>query len=264
MPAGAAPAGSGNGEVPSSVRLPPLTANAATLPIALSSTYRKLPSGLSRASTAPTLVPLIGVLPAAGSARRWERSVAGDGARRGVHGEQELAVVGDLHPARGHLVIRERGACDRRQLAVAVVSERRDGAAVRGGVVGVGDEQLTGLAGRNSLPNGPRPWAGNGDPGAAVSRPPEPTVKLSIREGPTSVPTSLVPVPLNSTSPGAASEASVTVDPGMRNRRPPSRAGSRCSRCGQPRSWPRRPGHRGPRGCRAACRGRRRRRRARG
>ena len=79
----------------------------------------------------------------------------------------------------------------------------------------------SGVAGRNSLPNGPRPWAGNGDPGAAVSRPPEPTVKLSITEGPTSVPTSLVPVPLNSTSPGAASEASVTVDPGMWNRWPP-------------------------------------------
>src|SRR5271157_4742855 len=78
-----------------------------------------------------------------------------------------------------------------------------------------------GLAGLNSLPNGPRPWAGNGDPGAAVSRPPEPTVKLSIREGPTSVPASLVPVLLNSTSPGAAAEASVTVDPGMRNRWPP-------------------------------------------
>src|SRR5438034_3194374 len=77
-----------------------------------------------------------------------------------------------------------------------------------------------GSAGRNSLPNGPRPWAGNGDPGAAVSRPPEPTVKLSIREVPTSVPASLVPVPVNSTSPGAAPEASVTVDPGMRNKWP--------------------------------------------
>src|SRR5919204_3689620 len=38
----------------------------------------------------------------------------------------------------------------------------------------------SGLAGRNSLPNGPRPWALNGDPGAACSRPPRPTVKLSI------------------------------------------------------------------------------------
>ena len=50
--------------------------------------------------------------------------------------------MGDLHPARGHLVIRERRAVDRRQPAVPVVGERRDGAAVRGGVVGVGHEQL--------------------------------------------------------------------------------------------------------------------------
>src|SRR5579859_7406741 len=54
MPAGVAPVGSANGEVLSSVRLPPLTANAPTLPIRLSSTYRNWPSGLSRASTAPT------------------------------------------------------------------------------------------------------------------------------------------------------------------------------------------------------------------
>ena len=56
----------------------------------------------------------------------------------------------------------------------------------------------------------------NGDPGAAVSRPPKPTVKLSIREVPTSVPASLLPVPLNSTSPGAASAASVTVARGCK------------------------------------------------
>src|ERR1700741_2595476 len=77
-----------------------------------------------------------------------------------------------------------------------------------------------GLVGRNSLPNGPRPWAGHGEPGAAVSRPSKPTVKLSITEVPTSVPTSLVPVLLNSTSAGAALAASVTVDPGIRTRRP--------------------------------------------
>src|SRR6266581_2477563 len=53
-----------------------------------------------------------------------------------------------------------------------------------------------GLVGRNSLPNGPRPWAGKGDPGAAVRRPPEPTVKLSIWDVPTRVPASLVPSPL--------------------------------------------------------------------
>src|SRR5205823_5569531 len=79
------------------------------------------------------------------------------------------------------------------------------------------------LVGRNSLPNGPRPCALNGDPGAAVRRPPKPTVKLSITEGPTSVPTSLVPAPLNRMSPGAALAASVTVDPGIRNRWPPKR-----------------------------------------
>src|SRR5690242_3553850 len=71
---------------------------------------------------------------------------AGDRAGRGVHGEQELAVVGDLHPARGHLVIGERGARDRGQGA-AGVGERRDGAAVGGGVVGVGHEQLARVGG---------------------------------------------------------------------------------------------------------------------
>src|ERR1700722_9996876 len=83
----------------------------------------------------------------------------------------------------------------------------------------------SGSVGRNSLPNGPSPWAGNGDPGAAVSRPSKPTVKLSITEVPTSVPASLVPVALNSTSAGAALAASVTVDRGIGNRRPlePSR-----------------------------------------
>src|SRR6516225_4924782 len=81
-----------------------------------------------------------------------------------------------------------------------------------------------GSVGRNSLPNGPRPSALNGDPGAAASRPPEPTVKLSITEVPTSVPASLVPVPLNSTSPGAASAASDTVDPAIGSRRPLGRS----------------------------------------
>src|SRR6266566_2629171 len=70
-----------------------------------------------------------------------------------------------------------------------------------------------GLVGRNSLPNGPRPWAGKGDPGAAVRRPPEPTVKLSIWEVPTRVPASLAPSPLNSTSPGWAPSGSATVEP---------------------------------------------------
>src|ERR1700759_2860881 len=82
-----------------------------------------------------------------------------------------------------------------------------------------------GLVGRNSLPNGPSPWAGNGEPGAAFSLPSKPTVKLSITEVPTSVPASLVPVLLNSTSAGAAWGAGVGVAGGIGTKRPlkPSR-----------------------------------------
>ena len=54
--------------------------------------------------------------------------------------------MADLHPARGHLIIGERGARDRGQGA-AGVGERRDGAAVGGGVVGVGHEQLAWVGG---------------------------------------------------------------------------------------------------------------------
>src|SRR6266550_7767710 len=81
------------------------------------------------------------------------------------------------------------------------------------------------LVGRNSLPNGPKPWAGKGDPGAAVGSPPEPTVKLSICEVPTRVPASLVPSPLNSTSPGCEPSGSATAEPATGARRPlgPSR-----------------------------------------
>src|SRR5271169_1920044 len=82
MPAGVAPAGSANGEVPSSVRLPPVTANAPTLPILLSSTYRKRPSGLRRASTAPTPpVWPTGVLPSrvsVPSGAIWKREIVPD------------------------------------------------------------------------------------------------------------------------------------------------------------------------------------------
>src|SRR5271170_6055195 len=64
MPAGVAPVGSNAGELGSSVRLPPLTAKAPTAPMRLSSTYNVRPSGLRRASTAPTPpVAPTGVLP---------------------------------------------------------------------------------------------------------------------------------------------------------------------------------------------------------
>src|SRR2546423_705342 len=66
-----------------------------------------------------------------------------------------------------------------------------------------------GSVGRNSLPNGPAACAAKGEPGAAVRRPSEPTLKLSISELPTRVPTRLVPAELNSTSPGCASSGTV-------------------------------------------------------
>src|SRR5437763_10324703 len=82
-----------------------------------------------------------------------------------------------------------------------------------------------GLVGRNSLPKGPGPWEGKGDPGAAVRRPSDPTVKLSIAESvgvaPTRVPTSCVAVELNSTSPGCALTGSANVEFAIGRRCPP-------------------------------------------
>src|SRR6266568_3184265 len=75
--------------------------------------------------------------------------------------------------------------------------------------------------GRNSLPNGPGPWAANGEAGAAVSRPSGPTVKLSISEVPTLSPSSLVPSPLNRTSPGEDPSGRGTVEPASGRRCPP-------------------------------------------
>ena len=53
-----------------------------------------------------------------GAAQQGQRAVssdpvAGDRAGPGVHGEQVPAVMGDLHPARGDLVVREGGGPDR-------------------------------------------------------------------------------------------------------------------------------------------------------
>src|SRR5579872_1841380 len=82
-----------------------------------------------------------------------------------------------------------------------------------------------GLAGENSLPNGPADWASNGEPGAGVMRPPGRTVKLSMRNVlgsvvPTSMPIRFVPVELNRTSPGFAVAESAKVEPGIATRRP--------------------------------------------
>src|SRR5580704_13261091 len=70
-----------------------------------------------------------------------------------------------------------------------------------------------GLVGRNSLPNGPGPWAARGESGAATSSPSGSTVKLSIRDVPARAPARWVPVLLNRTSSGWEPLGSVTVEP---------------------------------------------------
>src|SRR5208282_3766124 len=226
MPAGAAPAGSAVGELASSVRLPPLTANAPTAPILLSSTHRVPPSGPSRASTAPTPPVLpTGVLPSSVSAPPGAieyREISPDPVftvnrnwPSWVISTQQGAVCWSANgepPIEVSVPLKESANAE----TVPVPAPT---------LCALDTNSWSGLVGRNSLPNGPSPWAGNGDPGAAVSRPSKPTVKLSMTEVPTSVPASLVPVPLNSTSAGAALAARVTVDRGIGNRRPlkPSR-----------------------------------------
>src|SRR5215472_4129551 len=220
MPAGAAPAGSGVGELASSVRLPPLTANAPTAPIRLSSTYRFWPSGLRRASTGPAPpVALTAVLPSSVSAplgaieyremlldpvlvvnRNWPSwviSIQHGAVCRSANGEDPIA---DSVPSAGSL--------------------NAETVPLPAPLWALDTNSCSGSVGRNSLPNGPRPWAAKGDPGAAVSSPPEPTVKLSIWDVPMRVPTSLVPLPLNSTSPGWEPSDSTTVEPAMGARRP--------------------------------------------
>src|ERR1700748_681597 len=221
MPAGVAPEGSANGEVLSSVRLPPLTANAPTLPIRLSSTYRKPPSGLSRASTAPTPpVWPTGMLPSRVSEPSGaieKREIAPDPVFT-VNRNWPSWVISIQH---GAICLSANGDAPIEVSVPSWESVYAEMVPLSGAVLwALETNSWSGLVGGTSLPNGPRPWAVNGDPGALVSRPPKPTVKLSISEVPTSVPIRLVPVPLNRTSAGAALEASETVDPGIENRRP--------------------------------------------
>src|SRR5262249_15986955 len=74
--------------------------------------------------------------------------------------------------------------------------------------------------GRNSLPNGPGPCAGNGEPGAAVGRPSSPTAKPSMSDAPTRPPTKIAPSPLNRMSPGDEPFGNETVESGSGRRRP--------------------------------------------
>ena len=126
-----------------------------------------VPSGASRASNGPSPVgPLNG-----GAAEQRQRAVAADRVRemlrtRGVDGEQVPAVVADLDPARRGLAVGERRGADRGQDAVA--GDRNADTVPRFAPLwALETNSWDGLVGRNSLPNGPRPCAGNGEPGAA-------------------------------------------------------------------------------------------------
>src|SRR2546429_7793869 len=102
MPAGVAPAGSKVGELGSSVRVPPLTANTATAPALLSSTNRVPPSGLRRASTAPTPpAGPAGVLPRRVSAPPGGVGERGDVPGSGVPGDRNWAALGVFPPHGG-------------------------------------------------------------------------------------------------------------------------------------------------------------------
>src|SRR5215471_8177843 len=225
MPAGVAPAGSEVGELASSVRSPPLTANAPMAPILLSSTNRVRPSGLSRASTAPTPpVAPTGVLPSSVSVP------PGAIAYREMLPDPVFTVNRNWP---SWLISTQHGAVCRSAKGDDPIGDSVPSAASLNAETvpalaplwALDTNNWFGLVGRNWLPNGPSPCAGKGDPGAAASRPVRPTVKLSMREVPTRIPASLVPSPLNSTSPGCEPSGSATAEPAIGSRRPldPSR-----------------------------------------
>jgi hypothetical protein len=128
--------------------------------------------------------------------------VPGDAGHGRIHREENLAVVADLDPAGRRLIVRERRGPDGRQRGVGCHPARRHRPGVRGGVVGVGNQELTHAGWPELAAKRARPWAGNGEPGAAARRPSRPTARLSMRDAATRVPASRRPSPLKSTSPG--------------------------------------------------------------
>src|SRR5437763_1138741 len=133
MPKGAAPAGSGVGELGSSVRLPPSTANPLTASARVSTTQSALPSGPRRASSAPAPVVENGVLPSSVStpsgaiACRERNRRAGQRAQKPAGVEREARVVAP----------RVAGVRDVDELVVdgdahRLVAVRRDGTGVDG------------------------------------------------------------------------------------------------------------------------------------
>ena len=87
-----------------------------------------------------------------------------------VHREKELAVVGDLDPARRGLAVGERRTPDGRQRPVPGHVEGRDRPEA-GPVVGVGDEQLERVGRAELAAERPEPLSGEGRPRSGGQQP---------------------------------------------------------------------------------------------
>src|SRR5882757_3240433 len=219
MPKGAAPAGREVGDEASSVRSPPFTVSPVTAFDPSSTTQSVAPSGASRASNAP--LPLNGVLPS---------KVSVPSAAIEYREIVLLAVLTVKRYWPSWLISTQQGAVcksangedpidDGTPLSATLKAETEPLPAPPWAFETKSCVRWVGL---NSLPNGPGPWAANGEPGAAVSRPDDATVKLSISEGPTRVPTRRLPSPLNRTSPGDEPSGSGNVESASGARCPPA------------------------------------------
>ena len=90
--------------------------------------------------------------------------------------------MADLDPAGGGLAFGERRTADGRELAGRGSLNAETVPLPPAPSWALETNSWSAFVGLNSLPNGPTPCAGNGEPAAAVSRPSPPTVKLSISE----------------------------------------------------------------------------------
>src|SRR5438132_4687808 len=220
MPNGAEPGGSGVGDEGSWVRFPASTAKALMACAPVSTTHSVPPLGPSRASSAPTLAEPSDVLPS---------KLSEPSAAIAYREMLLLAVLTVKRNCPSWLISTQHGAVWKsgkgdEPIDVSVPSLpslKAETVPLPAPPCALETNSCVAFVGRNSLPNGPGPCAGNGELGAAVSRPSVPTVKLSISEVPTRAPTSLVPSPLNSTSPGEEPSGRGTVEPASGRRWPP-------------------------------------------
>src|SRR5664279_2201952 len=218
MPVGAVPAGNAGGELGSSVTSPPLTAKPLTTSPRPAVMNRNLPSGDNLASTAPAPI-MNGVVPIRVS----------DPSRPMAYRERladPVLTANRYFPS--WLISTQHGAVCPSGTGESPIERRTplrltwnaDTVPSMGRLCALLTYSSDGLVGRNSAPIWPSPWPANGDPGAATSRPFGRTVKLSILDGLSRVPTSRSPVELNSTSPTPDPSGTGTVVPGSGINRP--------------------------------------------